>query len=124
IINVIDFDMPLQGAIEAPLADRAGGRIFGCDACQDACPQNRTILPGDEELTAEYWQGLGRAGPLGGAGAREILRWTVAEWSAATEGSAIRRASLEQLQRNAALGAGGAGGRQNRSSPADTPADG
>lgn len=104
-----------KGPVDGPLTERWGDRIFGCDACQEACPYNQPVLPGDEELTAEYWPARGAPGPLAGAGAREILRWTVEDWSAATAGSAIRRASLEQLQRNAALAGGALGGETGNS---------
>ena len=35
-----------RGPIPPELSERAGGRVFGCDACQDACPWNRRALPG------------------------------------------------------------------------------
>jgi epoxyqueuosine reductase len=33
-------------AIPEEIAARAGGRVFGCDACQDVCPWNRRARPG------------------------------------------------------------------------------
>ena len=33
-------------AIPEEIARQAGGRLFGCDACQDACPWNRRAPPG------------------------------------------------------------------------------
>ncbi|OLD33855.1 MAG: hypothetical protein AUI19_03810 [Myxococcales bacterium 13_1_40CM_2_68_15] len=35
-----------RNAIPEEIARRAGGRLFGCDACQDACPWNRRATPG------------------------------------------------------------------------------
>jgi len=35
-----------RGAIPDEIARRAGGRLFGCDACQDACPWNRRAPAG------------------------------------------------------------------------------
>src|SRR5262249_49329432 len=34
-----------RGPIPPDLAARAGGRVFGCDACQDVCPWNRRAPP-------------------------------------------------------------------------------
>ncbi len=35
-----------RGPIAPELAARAGGRVFGCDACQDVCPWNHKARPG------------------------------------------------------------------------------
>jgi epoxyqueuosine reductase len=88
-----------RGEIPAHLRPLIGGRIFGCDACQEACPFNKGLPPGDAEL-------VGRGPVLGGAGPEEILRWTEAEWDAATRGRALRRATCEMFRRNAAIAAG------------------
>ena len=34
-----------RSAIPEDVASRAGGRLFGCDACQDVCPWNRRAAP-------------------------------------------------------------------------------
>ena len=81
-----------------------GTRVFGCDACQEACPHNRSLPAGDVELAP--------AGPaLGGAGLGEVLRWSREDWDAATRGSACRRAAWEMFLRNAAIAAGNSGDR-------------
>jgi epoxyqueuosine reductase len=91
-----------RGDIEQEHWPRMGCRVFGCDACQEACPRNRELPAGAAEL-------LGQAAPLGGAGLADILRWTEREWDAATRGSAVRRAKLPTLLRNAVIAAGNSG---------------
>jgi len=34
-----------RGPIPDEMAERLGGRVFGCDACQQACPYNRNTAP-------------------------------------------------------------------------------
>lgn len=44
-----------RGPIEPDLAQRMGNRLFGCDACQEACPFNSRqdhLLPADPQLCA------------------------------------------------------------------------
>ncbi len=94
-----------RAAIPEWIRPRAGARVFGCDTCQQACPHNHDIPPGDAELTA-----AGRA-PLDGATLADILRWTWDDWDAATCGRTSRRATYEMFLRNAAIAAGGSGDR-------------
>ncbi len=94
-----------HGQIEPELRARMGVRLFGCDACQAACPHNRNVPPGDAELRGDS--------PLGGAGVADVLAWTWDDWDAATRGSACRRASYEMFLRNAAIAAANSGGGAN-----------
>ncbi|MGA2265876.1 MAG: tRNA epoxyqueuosine(34) reductase QueG [Phycisphaerae bacterium] len=90
-----------RGGIDPALWPRMGVRLFGCDACQAACPHNRNLPAGDAELTS--------AAPLGGAGLANVLGWDEAAWQKATEGSAMRRITWDQFLRNAILAAGNSG---------------
>jgi epoxyqueuosine reductase len=91
-----------RGPIDREYWPRIGRRVFGCDACQEACPHNRALPPGDEELAP------GRP-PLNGAGLAEILNWDHDAWDSATRGSATRRADYETFLRNAIIAAGNGG---------------
>ena len=87
------------GAIDRRLWPQMGTSVFGCDACQEACPHNEDLPPGDPQLVAA---GL----PLGGAAIAGILSWSQRDWDRATRGSAVRRAKWPRLLRNAVIGAG------------------
>ena len=100
----------LRDDISEELQPLMGDWIFGCDICQEACPFNRQasqttdpdlLLPG----------GLsGRRTRPAGVGPRpllaDLLAWTPADYDARTRGSAIRRAKLDMLHRNARIAAG------------------
>lgn len=70
-------------------------RIYGCDVCQDVCPENRVSATPLDEFTL-------REG-LKGVTLEDLLRLGSDDYDRLTIGSAIRRVSLEQLRRNARL---------------------
>ncbi len=83
-----------RGPIPPELARAAGGRVFGCDACQDACPWNRRPPPGTlVQLQARPGQ---RALDLA-----DVLRLTPEEARRRFEGTPLLRAGRDGLVRSA-----------------------
>jgi epoxyqueuosine reductase len=86
----------LREVIPDELKPRMGNWIFGCDICQEVCPHNRqapmTIDPADAVR-----------GPGSHPRLRDLLSWTQDDYDRHLRGSAIRRAKLHMLQRNAAI---------------------
>ncbi len=88
-----------RGEIDDKYRLPIGTRLFGCDACQEACPHNRSLPAGEAELAPAQR-------PLGGAGLADILAWRREDWDRATRGRATRRAKYERFLRNAIIAAG------------------
>jgi epoxyqueuosine reductase len=77
--------------------------IFGCDICQDVCPHNQpTERTGDAPVHEAY------APRRTGFDLLEVLGWTEADRRAAFTGSAMKRAKLSMMKRNALIVAGNA----------------
>jgi epoxyqueuosine reductase len=91
--------------IEAPeeADSRVGEWTFGCDVCQEVCPFNqpRASQPLRATVTNEP-DFLNRTG-LASLPLADISHLEHAEWNRITEGSPIRRAGLQGLQRVAKL---------------------
>ncbi len=95
-----------KGTIEPDLAEHLDGWIFGCDVCQEVCPHNspratrsdgtRTAVP----VRAEYAPRRGSFDLL------EVLGWDEATRRSRFTTSAMKRATLAQMKRNAILLAG------------------
>jgi epoxyqueuosine reductase len=88
-----------RGAIEPHLEEEIGDWTFGCDTCQDVCPFNepRETQPLRARETREEdflqhrdWPAL-----------TDLALISEEHWDVLTRGSAIRRAGLEGLRRNA-----------------------
>ena len=98
----------LREAIPAALREGVGDRVYGCDVCQDVCPWNvrfARALPEDSPFAARE----ALAGRDARTLAREILAMDVEGYRAAFRGSAMKRAKLPMLKRNAAVVLGNVG---------------
>lgn len=83
-----------RGPIPEELAAKAGGRVFGCDACQEACPWNRRARPASlVQLKSQPGQ---RA-----LGVVEALRLTPEETGRRFAGTPLMRAGRDGLVRSA-----------------------
>jgi epoxyqueuosine reductase len=81
------------------IEDKLSGWLYGCDICQDVCPWNRFEQPTDETRFAP------REGNVN-ASLSEIVEMSHENYVERYRGSAMKRAKLPGLQRNAkALGA-------------------
>jgi epoxyqueuosine reductase len=88
-----------RGAIPEALRPLMGNRVFGCDDCQLHCPWNRYAQhTGEGDFTPRH--------ELDQASLLTLFAWDEAEFLSRTEGSAIRRASFAQWQRNLAVAIG------------------
>ena len=82
-------------AIPVALRAALAGWVFGCDACQEACPYNHSELPpGDPRQAAR---------PLGLMSAVEIASLGRDEFVCLAAGTPMARAGFDGLRRNAAL---------------------
>ena len=88
-----------RGPLPDDLAARMGDWIFGCDLCQEVCPHNRHAPTTREPRFAI--RSLGPAPLLD-----DILEWTEDDYREQLRGSAMKRATLAMLQRNAGIAKG------------------
>jgi epoxyqueuosine reductase len=86
----------LRDAIPDELQHLIGDWVFGCDICQDVCPFNRKAPNTTDPDLAPRPPALQ---PL----LADLLAWTPDDYDAHTRGSALRRAALDMLRRNAQI---------------------
>ena len=97
----------LQGFVPRALRPLIGTRVFGCDVCQEVCPFNAPYhregatprTPADAEL----------APTVTSLDLIELLTITSSGYRRLVKHSAMRRASRNQLKRNACIALGNAG---------------
>ena len=96
----------LRGSIEETLREAIGANLYGCDVCQDVCPWNqRFAQPLREESFRPRSINAGDARSV----AREMLSLDEERYRTAYRGSAMKRAKLQGLRRNAAVVLGNSG---------------
>ena len=89
-----------------PLREGFGGRIFGCDVCQEVCPWNHRPQPeGDSRFSPR---------PLAGLTPAEIAALPPDEFGRLAAGMAIARARYDGMRRNALYAIGTARDRGAR----------
>lgn len=96
----------LRDAIPEPLRAPMGDWMFGCDACQDVCPYNRT-----EPLPPEATEPFAPDARFAERDAEAVLRMDEATFLAWANGSPIKRPGRDGLARNAAIVLGNRGSR-------------
>jgi epoxyqueuosine reductase len=84
-----------RGQIPPDRRRQIGQRVFGCDACQEACPFNQGAPAGLEEFR--------RPTAMAGMSPRQLLRLSRAGWEEFSPGSPLRRCGYDGLLRNAAI---------------------
>jgi len=101
----------LKGAIPEHLRQPMGALIYGCDVCQEVCPWNVSFTTALREEAFASREIFLDAGSRDGtrALAREILMMDATDYAAAFKGSAIKRAKLWMLKRNACVVLGNVG---------------
>lgn len=86
--------MTIEHRGDFPDGFTTGGRLAGCDTCQEVCPHNKTPRPGRHP-------GLGLRDSLKHLTAADIIALTPDTYAAIFKGSALKRLKLAGLRRNA-----------------------
>jgi epoxyqueuosine reductase len=85
-----------RGPIDPGLHPAIGDWLYGCDVCQEVCPHN-SPKPSPDRILPEYE-------PRGsGLDLLEVLGWSEEDRRNAFQGSAMKRANLAMMKRNAII---------------------
>ncbi len=103
----------LRGPIPLELRPALGGRVFGCDICQEVCPWNgEAATPARSPFEPVPGQATAPSGMIDWA--RALLGLSSDAFRSRYRGTAFARPGREGLLRNLAVGLGNVGGEQAR----------
>jgi len=88
----IEHREPIPGEFHAAIDDW----VFGCDVCQQVCPYNQSA-----PMTREPRLAVRPPGP--NPVLQDMLAWSIDDYRRILAGSAMKRATLEMLRRNARI---------------------
>jgi len=88
-----------RSEIDPQLASRMGDWVYGCDVCQEVCPHNS---PKPSDVLSEGANPAYRS-ERDSFDLLEVLGWSEEDRREAFQGSAMKRAKLGMMQRNAAI---------------------
>jgi epoxyqueuosine reductase len=106
----------VRNTIPEPQRSSLGSHVFGCDICQDVCPHNAAVPPGDDRA----WQP--RPG-LDQPRLADLWRAPDGEVERLLAGSAVNRRGVAGLRRNVAVALGNRGTAEAASALANVPTD-
>ncbi|MFK7758833.1 MAG: tRNA epoxyqueuosine(34) reductase QueG [Phycisphaerales bacterium] len=85
-----------RSEIDPELAAKVGDWIYGCDICQEVCPHN-SLREDAAQINHSYASDRDRFDLL------EVLGWSEDDRREAFKGSAMKRAKLDMMKRNARI---------------------
>jgi epoxyqueuosine reductase len=91
-----------RGPIASELERGMGEWLFGCDVCQEVCPHNSPRSGDVGQANGAY------AGERASLDLTSVMAWDEDARRAAFAGSAMKRAKLDMMKRNAVIAAGNA----------------
>jgi len=89
-----------RGAIDEGLFEGVGDWVYGCDVCQEVCPHNSPRADGDDGVPSAYAPRQATLDLLA------VLGWGEAERRSAFAVSAMKRARVDMMKRNALIALG------------------
>lgn len=98
-----------RGEIDAKHHEAMGDWIFGCDVCQEVCPHNQDTARSRQAAVNPAYESRRE-----GLDLLEILNWDEDARRSACLKSAMKRAKLDMMKRNALIAAGNMLRRQTR----------
>ncbi len=92
-----------RSAVDEHLAEQSGQWVFGCDICQEVCPHNQPTRRSRRAETHGVYESR-----LSSLDLLELLHWSETDRRSAFTKSAMKRAKLNMMKRNALIAAGNA----------------
>jgi len=90
-----------RSEIDEPFHEHIGNWLFGCDICQEVCPHNQHTQNSSNAIPNSYYVSNRTSFNI-----LEVLQWTEEDRMQELAGSAMKRAKLYMLKRNALIVAG------------------